>query len=765
MEDIWAEYPFEGADVDITALENLTSSIEDLEKALMKQTNSDGYLGRANETSSLNMTITIDANSAYYSETKNNIKTKYQWVNAGDPFTVKGTKINCGLIYVGTGNEYNREDSSFIDPSLTVSNQADKAGQQMGYWPTYKGIRPVERRAYLDWLSGGRNDPEIGIGYVFLFFYGLERRAFIDKSISEYGVLIDEVNRLKRIYGENNSFKRYSENFINNLTLLATSSKIEKPKISQEMRYGYEMPTTTMIFLGNKIKSSKCIDADDGLIWLLSSPVVYLRTPANRCFEEFKQLWKIRFEEKYQSGMKVTIPKRKLKLNYRSASGFYSEIEISKEYGDVPDISGLNSPVEKLKDLANECTDQLDAYSRYLGRSSEKQNEVIALSHLPKELLAIQASGLTKLLVSHFEKSFTEDLGQKVFRKLLVSELLELTKLNAGKAPDKSSFEAFSNISGKLGYGFEPDSRFGSFIPQGDEKIILFKTEAKSDAVVNSPLFVFFKSLIEISALASASDGKMLQIELESLKKQIHEEVNLNDAGKTRLEAFAISLWENQNTQQGALRRLSKLSEKEKRSACNTAIEAILADGHVDPKEVKFLEKLYKAFSMPADDIYAALHRGKSNDEALATIQFATDEIGVSIPPKPTRRSLELDMGRLKRIKAETADVSILLSGIFSGENDGNDVVAVNKQTSHHGVYKNLDMAHSELLDILIVRKSISRKEYDEVVKSLNLLPEGAAETINEWSFDVLDESMIELGDTVSISDEHIEKIRSEFAA
>jgi hypothetical protein len=54
----------------------------------------------------------------------------------------------------------------------------------MGYWPLYSGIDPASRAAYLHWLTGGRKAPEAYIGYVFLFFYGIERRVLVDAQAS-----------------------------------------------------------------------------------------------------------------------------------------------------------------------------------------------------------------------------------------------------------------------------------------------------------------------------------------------------------------------------------------------------------------------------------------------------------------------------------------------------------------------------------------------------------------------------------------------------
>jgi hypothetical protein len=76
----------------------------------------------------------------------------------------------------------------------------------MGYWPSYSNIAPGCRAAYLQWLADGCHAADAYIGYVFLYFYGPERRLLVDAEKSaaaqrEHDVLVTEVRRLLAIYG------------------------------------------------------------------------------------------------------------------------------------------------------------------------------------------------------------------------------------------------------------------------------------------------------------------------------------------------------------------------------------------------------------------------------------------------------------------------------------------------------------------------------------------------------------------------------------
>lgn len=47
----------------------------------------------------------------------------------------------------------------------------------------------------------------------------------------------------------------------------------------------------------------------------------------------------------------------------------------------------MKSPVQKIMALADICTDELDAYSRYLGRKGTSVNDTAAIMLLPSEIV------------------------------------------------------------------------------------------------------------------------------------------------------------------------------------------------------------------------------------------------------------------------------------------------------------------------------------------------------------------------------------------
>lgn len=300
------------------------------------------------------------------------IRNHARWIPPGESVRVGGISIDAGMFYLGgafTGSISDRENNCLVDPSCAIApSGSDQSGSLLPYWPSYSNIPPVARRTYLDWLPSGRKDPRIGIGYVFLSFYGLERRMLVDAVKDETPALIAEVRRLLALHGENHSFRNYASKFLD-VADLVKGPEISRPVLSPELRNGYEMPLSVRLHLGRKLASATSFDGTDALLWVLSLPDTYLRTPATRCFDELAELWQMRFASRYPLGLKVNPPKTKLKIEYHAASGgFECSLDLSdSETGPLPDIAAVSAPLDGLRDLLNARTDELASYSRLLG--------------------------------------------------------------------------------------------------------------------------------------------------------------------------------------------------------------------------------------------------------------------------------------------------------------------------------------------------------------------------------------------------------------
>jgi hypothetical protein len=108
---------------------------------------------------------------------------KLTWYPAGQPVSHSGLRIGNGMIYSAEKVLGWPGEPSAIITSLSVGRMAAHPLQDFGYYPSYENLTAEQRRCYLEWLAAGREDADPSqrsLGYVFMFFYGLERRILTE---------------------------------------------------------------------------------------------------------------------------------------------------------------------------------------------------------------------------------------------------------------------------------------------------------------------------------------------------------------------------------------------------------------------------------------------------------------------------------------------------------------------------------------------------------------------------------------------------------
>lgn len=688
-----------------------------------------------------------------------------RWIGPGETVEAGGVQISGGLVYVGSylaTVDGRGQENCLIDPALSVASRAsDKAGETLPYWPAYGAIRPEARRAYLDWLAGTRSDPEIGIGYVFLYFYGLERRVFIDRPTNEeVEAIMREVRRLREVYGSNGSFSRYSGLFLDVAQLVAEQWP-PLPAPSPDLGRDFDLPLSIKLHVGQALAEGQTLDAELCLLWVLSSPDTSLRTPALRCFDEFRALWRVRFDDSYPQGLKVRPPKARIRLRYRAASGGF-EIAIEGPHSNLPDISASSAPLKGLQDLISICTDELDAYSRLLGRKPETRGTIEAAVLLPFSLSEGDFTAAIQAAAERLEGLF----DGRATTLLKASQLFTAVGLPC-PADSKIPAAAMNQIGAlldRLDAAFEPDRRYGGGSLEADDCVVIFKAADGAPIDHNRPDYAAARTMVEVAALAALSDGTPGISEFDSLRRDLDSFEGLSQMERTRLVAYALALFRDPPKQQSILRRLGELSSSERQTIAQSAILAVLADGRVTPEEVRFIERLHKALRLPQGDVYAALHRGAVNVDDPVVVATEERRPGLSIPQEDSAdNQIIVDEARLARIRSETQAVSIILAEIFDeevgdeGQYPEGGLAAVTSPAGGviEASFPGLDAPHGSLLDVLLREGRMHRESFEETAQAVRLLPEGAIETINDWSFERFGEALIE-DDQVIILAEHL---------
>ncbi len=265
------------------------------------------------------------------------------------------------MIYYGSGlksiNQYN-DEPALIRPRLKVDSvNPDREGSNIGYFFSYSQIHPTSRAAFLEWLSNGRKDPNINISYVFIYFYGLERRALADvqesaAACNEIPAIVTEVKRLLSIYEGNNSFRGHASKFLDAIQ----ASQVTAPlyRTSPQIEPGFwEIPLTLKIALGQMANDGAPMSAEWALAWAENDPSMPRRVPSQRCPSEFRELFKIRYSEKFGEGLKLKPNKARLTAYYYPASPSFRRM-VDIPISDLPDITETTGSANKIRDIATD---------------------------------------------------------------------------------------------------------------------------------------------------------------------------------------------------------------------------------------------------------------------------------------------------------------------------------------------------------------------------------------------------------------------------
>lgn len=661
------------------------------------------------------------------------------WIPADQSVSVGGRDLG-GMIYVGippSTNEhgYREKCRAYIDPSLPVArNGNDKDGSGMPYWPGYSSISTTSRATYLDWLAGGRDDPSYNVGYMFLYFYGIERRFFVDNPPdAEKAELLLEVRRLSVLYQDNHSARRYLGQFIQ-FAEVATADLANISPVFEST--DWEMPASIKFALGVFVEAGHAISADWLLSWLCCHPDYSRRMPAKRCPEEFRALFRLRFGAKFPDGLKVNKPKKTLTFRYQAASNEFDGTLTPDISGKpLPDVSGLRKPIRIAQEIADAVTDELDKYSRFLGRNAQARGSVEAHALLPFDLWPLFRSDEIEGLKSWASAIVRED---GIISSAEVVERLE------GQRPEKIGKRRLTDASdalARLGIGLAPDPRFGLRSPKPSEPVVLFDLGEPVETL-ETVSETYRASLIELAlgSFVAHADGHIADPERQSLLDHIASTDGLSDVEKRRLRAnldWFLAIPPDLSLLRRKLKDLDPEQHVDVRAAL---VSAAHADGTVSSDEVAGIEKIYKSLGLDPALAYSDLHAGEVED-GPRTVRTAQPTVpGEAIPQTKSPATPRLDVARIAAIRSDTERVSSVLGDIFSEADDSGDLDDESAPVALSG----LDRKHTALVHDLIQREHWTEEAFHQLCSQHKLLAAGALEAVNEWAFDAYEEALLD---------------------
>lgn len=689
-----------------------------------------------------------------------------QWIPKGVPIEIAGSLVTCGLLYVGTSlpTVAGDNDPCLIDPSKEVALAADYHERLMGYWPSYSMISAEARRAYINWLAKGKKDPSADIGYVFLYFYGLERRIIVDyqlipDGLTEVDNIVAELNGLLSIYGNrSNSFKNYATGLFDWIAIRFTDNPLYMT-LSEDQLLDEVRPQSIRLALGQAARDKVGLPAIVALHWArkeaTGSWTKELANNPNEFTANFKRLYR----DAYGEGPIIPCSGRDLKLVYNPASSGLRIRSVGGQSIDTSGISDIDIPKGTRRQILS-ILNQSSSDSRFIRESGTGEPITPDLSTYT---IALPNTELSKATLKGIDALIEQARTGPVVTSL---ESL-INKLCLIPTDTKDDFKLLSERLRKHSLFILPDVLAGSTAPELIDNVVIYIAKPLTQSSQQSPKFRAANMALQLASAVAVSDGKFCDSEHKHLlgkirgwshmgtNQTIHLEAYLYHLRITPIKLNAVKL--NQ-----IKKRIQLLDRASSRSIARFIASVVPADGRVLPDEMQMLEKIYKLLELDPSLIYSDLHES-------AIFTTSPSSIQVTEPKKSSSDELELDTTKIAQLQKETDHGYELLASIFSDEDNEEPTADVadliNEMESPERTDKNLvlglDSELSMFLTKLMERPSWPRSEVVALASELGLMTDGALESINEASYDRLDLPFAEGDDPVEINPDAVTRLRS----
>ncbi len=679
------------------------------------------------------------------------------WIPPGKDILFHKYIIPNGMVYFGENLSSVKgwgPEPALINQKLKINSESpDQEARFMNYWPSYNDINPSCRAAYLEWLATGKSDPKANIGYVFIYFYGLERRILHDSKTltaaqAEIPLLLEEIKRLLSIYKNDQSFNTYATNLINAVQAIHLDKKLYADSLPS-FNKGFEYPLNLKIALGQLAVDGVSVPVEWALAWVKCDPSYYPRTPARRCPEEFEKLFRHKYAEKFGNGCVIKPNKTKIKISYLPASRtFNGAVEFKCD--DLPDVTVVKRPNDQLKEISEQCTDELDAYSRYLGRKPGDTKSPAALALLPKGCLNGKNDQIQSI-ADWLQRTVSSDYVQiDIFALLQFFPSLKLESIT------KKDSLAIAQLLAKFGVGIEPDVRFGGN-PYKPGPVILFKLPLESFSSP-TPEYSTATVVLLLAAMVAHANGTISPEEEHYLNDHLLTWLDFKEGERARARAYTKWLLAVQPDFSRAKKKIQYLATSDRLTIGKFLVSLAQSDGFIDADEMKMLSKIYALLGLDIKDLYSQAHSAAAQP---VTVKLEDKTITYAIPTVFTGEKtdgVELDMVRIKAKMAETVEVSAILKDIFAEDTPLPSMPVVKAQDGIE-IIPGLDSEYSFFASRLIKKNSWSRDELEQLASEMDILLDGTFEAINDAAFESFGEAFLEGDDPIELNTRILEEI------
>ena len=641
---------------------------------------------------------------------------KPTWIGFDDQAALARWKLPRGGVYLGTPNIDPRDpwrfEPALIDPTLPVdASHLDYPGQSMGYWPSYRTIKPNERATHLVYIHSDRVRPNVGLGYVFLYFYGLERRLLLDAvddpvARSEAPAILAEIERLLGAYGSlSRSFHRYATDLFELGTALYGAPHDPKVESAQGK------PDSGLL-----IQVAKAVGAGEAIRPALAYAWAATLPGAPRWFEwkniepEVRAHFYDLYGRQFGAGIQGAPITGVLNIHVHGAASNRTSMTMSL---NLPDPRVVEKRLDQLASLLTQAVRDLE------GLRSARRRGTGALAEATALPSSMRAQARPPILdgLAQFAKSAARDSAGIVS----VADLRQHAGLNAADKLGKRDAISCAQALEAVGFGVEPDVRCGGVL---GKSLVVFAIDGT--ATPKSKDYAAAVGVLNLAFAMANADGVVTVDEVNASLEHVSSLFRLESCDQLRLKARMQLLQLEPPSMTKLLGSARHLPAEQRQAIADLVVGIAHADGRVDLSEVKLLERIYRALDLDPAKVPSDLHRYTTQSSVAKSSSGGLNAAVIAAKMK------------------ESEVVQNLLGRIFA-EADAQSAPVAPAPVQTACAAWSLDGAHSALVQHLLDSDSvITRGQWESWCEPLGLMPDGAVETINDAAFDAVGSALLE---------------------
>lgn len=695
-----------------------------------------------------------------------------EWCGRHTRIQIHGFDIRDALTYlgeVGPGSKHGGAvDPSQIDPALRVVHALDAA--PLPYWPCYAEMTPEQRYLYLQWLASDRNSLPPGDGFLFVYFYGLERRALVDRT--DFDLVFKEVQRLRTLYARlsqtrSRSFQNYSSGLLWYLVAghgLGLSREHVSAFIQSTKTWTEDSMAAALAWF-----ATREIPLPPWMAFLVAqeSPLSQRSVVITRLSEDFRKLFTKRVEAEFGRGLVLRTSKRDRTITYKPASA-----ALQRQVAAVPNPLGVASQFKKLPELWNDCISELRKLSSII-RAGRSEALAEVWEARPSELRSEAEHPHATAIYDLMARS-TDESGHTFVRTAELAKVLDIQQRNKLTAKQSRNLATTAEYAG---FAIEPDVRMTGQNYGWEDELAAFPHAYEGDP--DRARFGGAACMLRLGVEIAEADGEVDDEELQQIMGQIESCFQLNEHERRRLEALRMLLLRTGSDIAGLGKRLQSVMRIDERRTLGRFLVIIAAiDEVITQQELSALRRCFRVLDLPSSFLDTTIAElSPSSDDSPVRISPGQPASGSEEIPAfvPNEGSVTLDRTRIMGIIKESREVSMLLADAMRAQAEQADTSTEKELTEiqpilppplAESISPEAGQGPSEvktggngppsryagLFRELIQKERWPRTEAELVARQHGHMLAGALEEINEWAFDhVKGQLVYEDGDCIVI--------------